>query len=193
VVGLDASPTAMATASLRAARSVAKGGLPNALFAVAAAESPPAELVGRADLLTVTFPWGSLLRGALAVDAAAAAGIASLLAPGARLEALVSVTDRDAAGLGIEPLTSADAAAIVRRWARLGGTLDIFEPATDAIIAASRSTWARRLAAGRGASQRPVWRLAVVNRGHSDRALESRRCASGSLPVAARSRSAGSR
>jgi len=183
----------MATSSLRAARSVAKGGLPNALFAVAAAESPPDELIGRADLLTVTFPWGSLLRGALALDDVAAAGIAALLAAGARLEALVSATDRDAATLRIEPLTSGDRPDIADRWARCGVTLKVFEPASDAIIASSPSTWARRLAAGHGAAERPVWRLVVVNRGHSERALESPRCASGSPPVAAASRSAASR
>jgi 16S rRNA (adenine(1408)-N(1))-methyltransferase len=38
VVGLDANAAAMAEASRRALR---RGGLPNALFAVAAAEHPP--------------------------------------------------------------------------------------------------------------------------------------------------------
>ena len=42
--------------------------LPNALFVVAAAERVPAELHGLADELTILFPWGSLLRGALALD-----------------------------------------------------------------------------------------------------------------------------
>lgn len=183
----------MATASLRAARAVAKGGVPNALFAVAAAESPPDALLGRANLLTVTFPWGSLLRGTLAVDDTAAAGIAALLAPGARLEALVSATDRDAIALRIEPLTAADGPAIARRWAGLGLSLEMFEPASDSVIASSGSTWARRLAAGGCASQRPVWRLVVANRGPREPALESARCAPGSPPVAALSRSAGSR
>ena len=46
VVGIDASAAGMADASRRAARSVPRGGVPNALFVVAAAEqcrrnSPP--------------------------------------------------------------------------------------------------------------------------------------------------------
>ena len=54
----------MAEASRRASRG---HGPSNVLFAVAAAENPPPELCGRVDLLTIHFPWGSLLRGASAV------------------------------------------------------------------------------------------------------------------------------
>ena len=69
----------MAESSLRAARSPVKGGVPNVLFAVAAAERPPAELCGRVDEVSILFPWGSLLRGVLALDpAAAASGVPSI-------------------------------------------------------------------------------------------------------------------
>ena len=43
---------------------------------MASAEALPDGLCGLADLVTVNLPWGSLLRGALALDDAAAAGIA---------------------------------------------------------------------------------------------------------------------
>ena len=68
VIGIDASAGAMAEASRRAARPARRGGLPNALFVVAAAEALPPELDGVADVVTIQLPWGSLLRGALALD-----------------------------------------------------------------------------------------------------------------------------
>jgi len=175
-MGLDASPAAMAEASLRAARAARKGGLPNLLFAVAAAERPPVELCGRADEVTVLFPWGSLLRGVLALDPEAATGIAGLLAPGGRVQALVSVTDRDAANPGLAPLTPADREGLAERWAAFGLRLTAFEPATAEEIHATGSTWARRLGATRrtgrsaiaAADARPVWRLDLRPTGPDD-------------------------
>jgi 16S rRNA (adenine(1408)-N(1))-methyltransferase len=165
----------MAEVSLRAARPARKGGLPNVLFAVAAAERPPGELCGRADEVTILFPWGSLLRGVLALDPGAAAGIAGLLAPGGRVRALVSVTDRDEANAGLAPLRAADRDGLAKRWAAFGLRLTAFEPATAADIHATGSTWARRLGAarraGRGATPsdaRPVWRLALRCTGPDD-------------------------
>jgi 16S rRNA (adenine(1408)-N(1))-methyltransferase len=151
----------MAESSLRAARPATKGGLPNLLFAVAAAERPPAELRGGVDEVSILFPWGSLLRGVLAADTDAAAGIASLLAPGGCVDALVSIANRDAAALGVRPLDAADGAVIARRWRDLGVQLSAFRPATPPEIEASGSTWARRLRAGGGrdAADRRVWRL----------------------------------
>jgi 16S rRNA (adenine(1408)-N(1))-methyltransferase len=153
----------MAETSRRAARAPRKGGLPNLLFAVAAAERPPTELCGRVDEVTVLFPWGSLLRGVLGVEPAAAAGIAALLAPGGRIRALVSIMDRDSAAADLRPLTEADRTALADRWARLGMSLAAFEHATAEEIAASGSTWARRL--GR---ERPVWRVDLCRSGCLD-------------------------
>jgi 16S rRNA (adenine(1408)-N(1))-methyltransferase len=148
----------MAEASRRAARSPARGDATNALFVVAAAERPPLELLGAADELTIRFPWGSLLRGALAIDRAAAAGIAALIKPGGRLTILVSISDRD--GLGLTPIDEAEAAdALADRWNAHGIRLEAICPATDADVAATRSSWARRLGVGRA---RPAWRLAFV-------------------------------
>jgi 16S rRNA (adenine(1408)-N(1))-methyltransferase len=149
----------MAESSRRAARPARKGGLPNLWFAVASAERPPDELCGRAQDLSILFPWGSLLRGTLALDATAATGIAGLLGPAGRVAALISVTDRDAATADVLVLAAGDAEPIARRWASLGLTLAAFEPATIDDIRASGSTWGRRLLAGRGTVDRPVWRL----------------------------------
>jgi 16S rRNA (adenine(1408)-N(1))-methyltransferase len=151
----------MAEASLRAARNPTRGGLPNALFVLAAAESPPAELCRRANLVTVTLPWGSLLLGALALDDEAAAGIAALVEPDGTLEVLVSVADRDAARLGIAPLARGDHAAIGDRWAHYGLVVDAFEPVAAEAVAATGSTWARRLTAGGRTANRAIWRLSL--------------------------------
>jgi hypothetical protein len=91
----------------------------------------PAELSSLADELTIVFPWGSLLRGTLALDdaAAASAGIASLLAPGGVATAFVSIEDRD----GLElPRLDADGAceSLRERWSRHGLELCTLRPAT---------------------------------------------------------------
>jgi len=157
VLGLDANAAAMAESSRRAARPSSKGGLPNLLFAVAAAERPPPDLRGRVHEVRVLFPWGSLLRGVLALDEDVAAGIAALVAPGGVIRALVSVAERDAATLGVPPLIATDRDAIARRWTTHGLAPTCFEPAISHVIEATGSSWGRRLTAT-GAT-RSVWEL----------------------------------
>src|SRR6266704_2224219 len=123
MVGIDASAAAMAEASRRAAASPRRGGRPNALFVAAAAEALPPELDGLADLVTVHFPWGSLLRGLLGADPGVVGGIARVMRPGARLDLLVSVTDRDH-GAGASPLEAKAIAALAPAYRRLGLELD---------------------------------------------------------------------
>jgi 16S rRNA (adenine(1408)-N(1))-methyltransferase len=159
VIGIDANAAAMAEASRRAARG--RGGqrdrLPSVLFVVAAAERPPVELASIADELSITMPWGSLLRGALALDPAAATGIASLIAPGGRTAILVSAIEKD--GLGLGTLDGVDEATLATRWAEHGLQLRSFRLATAEELVASGSTWAKRLAAGR---ERPAWRIELI-------------------------------
>lgn len=155
VLGVDAATVAMAEASGRAARR----GPANAVFLAAGAETlGDTPLAGRMDLVTVTFPWGSLLRGVLGMDPSALGGIAALPAPGGRIEILASVVPSDQ----IEGITSLDASwepAICRSWAAVGIDLVSMRLATTGEIAASRSSWARRL--GATGAARPVWRLAL--------------------------------
>jgi 16S rRNA (adenine(1408)-N(1))-methyltransferase len=161
VVGVDASAAAMAEASRRAAGRPGRGGLANALFLVAAAEALPAGLDGLADLVTVHFPWGSLLRGLLAADPAVLGGLVRVLRPGATLSLLVSATDRDR-GAGVAPIRAPDLAALAGAYGRHGLELTRVGPATAADVAASRSTWGRRLGAGAG---RPAWLLQAQRAG----------------------------
>lgn len=155
VAGVDASAAAMAEASRRAARPPGRGGLVNAVFVVAAAEALPAGLEGLADRVTVHFPWGSLLRGLLTADPAVLEGLARTMRPGAALAMLVSSTDRDR-GAGVGPVGGAELAALAPGYAAHGLALTRVRPATAADVAASRSTWGRRLGAG---DRRPAWLL----------------------------------
>jgi 16S rRNA (adenine(1408)-N(1))-methyltransferase len=156
----------MAESSFRADRPVRRGGLPNALFLVAAAEMPPPALCGVVDELTIAFPWGSLLRGTLGLDHAAATGIAALIKPGGSLHSLVSIADRD--GIGLEPLADEDRGAVAERWSGHELELQCFRPATAIDIEATGSTWAKRLGAGRAGAAgtgRPVWCLDLRRNG----------------------------
>jgi 16S rRNA (adenine(1408)-N(1))-methyltransferase len=153
VMGVDASAAVMATASRRADRR----GPRNALFFAEGAERlADSPLAGQADLVTVTFPWGSLLRGVIGLDDAALAGVAALLRPGGRLLVLASVVPSDGVA-GMDCLDESAETAIGAAWCGAGLELTSFRPATAAEVARSRSTWARRLLAG--GDTRPVWLL----------------------------------
>jgi 16S rRNA (adenine(1408)-N(1))-methyltransferase len=147
-LGLDANASAMAEASRRAAGRPRKGGLSNAGFILAAAESPPDVLRASAELVTVLFPWGSLLRGVLGADPAVAAGVAGRVASGGTLQLLLAPAGRD----GLEGVpTSIDgvvAGAAAAFDANELSVADVHQPSV-AEIAATGSTWARRLGPAR--------------------------------------------
>ena len=158
VIGIDAAAASMAEASRRAARSPNKGGLPNALFLVAGADVLDPVLDACADLVSVLFPWASLLHGALGLDTTVAAAIARIVKPGGLVSILASVTPRD----GVPEVPCLDETAIARiadRWRRLGLALADAHLATPAELRASGSSWARRLAAGR---ERAAWRIELL-------------------------------
>jgi 16S rRNA (adenine(1408)-N(1))-methyltransferase len=158
VVGLDANAAAMAEGSRRAADR--RTGLRNALFVVGAAERPPAELRGRADLVTVTFPWGSLLRGMVGQDDAVLAGVASLLAGGGMLDVVMSAEARDAAVR--DPFDDRARTHLAAAWTSAGLTVDEVTGLAPDLIAAIPSSWARRL---RADPTRHVWRITATRDG----------------------------
>jgi len=157
-VGIDADARAMAEASRRAARNPRTGGLPNAVFVAAGVEMLPHELAGLADLVTVQFPWGSLLRGALGLNASAATAIARLVAPAGALEMAVSIQDRDAVGLSrpAAPFGEGDVDRIRRVYTGLGFELCDFRPLGHEDLTDLHSSWSRRLRVDR---DRRVWSL----------------------------------
>jgi 16S rRNA (adenine(1408)-N(1))-methyltransferase len=160
VIGIDASAATMAEASRRAARAGSRRGLPNALFVVAAAEALPSELDGIADLVAIHLPWGSLLRGALALDEDVAAGIARLVSTSGRVEILAAPSARDRLSPEVD-VRRRLAGGLVDDWRRHGLELCEARPATDAEIAASGSTWARRLGLRAGDPDRAPFRLVL--------------------------------
>ena len=102
--------------------------------------------------MTINFPWGSLLRAVLGHDEVALAGLATLLAPGARAMALFSVIARD----GV-PAPHSQLAAV---YACAGLELVEDRPATAEEVAASGSSWAKKLRAG--SATRPVTRYVIA-------------------------------
>lgn len=164
VIGIDAAAAAMAGSSRRADRR----GPDNVLFLAAGVESlRRSPLAGTADLVTVSFPWGSLLRGVLGLDAAALDGVAATLTVTGRVEVLASVEPGD----GVPDLASLDRTtepAIRAAWASAGLELTAMRLATDADVRASGSSWGQRLRAGAiGDAVRRVWRLDGCRRGRS--------------------------
>jgi 16S rRNA (adenine(1408)-N(1))-methyltransferase len=141
-IGIDSDSASLRDASRRASRPAGKGGLPNALFVVAAAEALPAELGGRADSVTVTLPWGSLLRAVLEPDPRVVRDIRGLLRPQGRLEVLVSVSERDH---GLPALDGSAWCVLADQYRDLDLVPCVVRPAAAADVAASGSSWAKRL------------------------------------------------
>jgi 16S rRNA (adenine(1408)-N(1))-methyltransferase len=139
-IGIDAEATALADASRRAAASVTKGGLPNALFLAESAERLPGILAGRADLVTVVLPWGSLLRGILAPDTTIVAGLRELLKPTGELVLLLSEIAREQVDTLVDRLEGL-------------APLEVRE-AAESDVAELSSGWARRLGIP---GSRPAW------------------------------------
>jgi hypothetical protein len=136
------------------------------VFAIAAAEAPPPELAARADLVTIVMPWGSLLDGVLGRPdgAAARTGIASLVAPRGSVVAYLSTTARD--GRDLPGLDDGLGETLDAGWSGHGLCVASWRPALPDELAATGSSWARRLGlvSGRGdgdRADRTAWRLGL--------------------------------
>jgi 16S rRNA (adenine(1408)-N(1))-methyltransferase len=147
-IGVDADASRMVEASRRALAPLTRGGVANALFVVAAIERLPPELDTVADHVTIHFPWGSLLSGLVSGDERVVGGLAGIARLGARVRLLLSILERDrlgaVSGLDDRSFESLDAA-----YRRHGLRFMDVRPATPEEIDASRSSWAKRLDAGR--------------------------------------------
>jgi 16S rRNA (adenine(1408)-N(1))-methyltransferase len=161
VLGIDADARAPAEASRRVARRARLDGDRRAWFVAAGVETLPAGLTGLADLVTVRFPWGSLLRGALGVDRDVAASIARLVAPGGHLEIVLSLVARDRHDAG-DSFGAADLERMTATFGALGLAPTEARRLSAAEVAATPSTWARRLRAGDTRTGRPVWQVTFM-------------------------------
>jgi 16S rRNA (adenine(1408)-N(1))-methyltransferase len=92
----------------------------------------------------------------LGAEPAVLAGIAGVMRPGARLDLLLSVTGRDN-GAGARPLDADALAALRPAYADQGLQLKKVRPATAEEVAATRSTWGKRL--GAGGATRAAWHV----------------------------------
>jgi 16S rRNA (adenine(1408)-N(1))-methyltransferase len=160
-IGLDPAPGI--EYARRAGRKQAKGGVPNALFAVGSVEDPPCELAGVVDELTVLFPWGSLLRAVALPDVESLRSLRRLCREGASLEVVLSYAERDGSELtrlGVAALSKAHLeGALTRGYRAAGFRVTCIESLSRDELRALPSTWAKRLAFGR---PREVWRLRAV-------------------------------
>ena len=94
--------------------------------------------------VTIHFPWGSLLRGALAEDERVFDAICGLPRAGGVVKLLLSITARD----GRMPLTDHDVARIARTYRIAGFELVAHRAVTRADVDTARSTWGKRLDVG---------------------------------------------
>jgi 16S rRNA (adenine(1408)-N(1))-methyltransferase len=155
-VGMDANAEGLREASQRAARKPARGGAPNALFVRATAEALPEELAGLATAVTVLLPWGSLLRGVAAPEAAVLAGLRGLCAAGASLVVVLGYDAQSDPGADVAPLSRERLDAEVLPAYRDAGFAAEAAPATVEELRGLGTTWASKLAFGR---ERSYWRV----------------------------------
>jgi 16S rRNA (adenine(1408)-N(1))-methyltransferase len=159
VLGIDADVRAPAEASRRVARRARSADDRRAWFVASGVEGLPTGLTGLADLVTVRFPWGSLLRGVLGADHGVAASIARLVAPGGRLEITLSLVARDRHDTAADAFGATDVERMTTTFAWLGLIRTETRRLSAAEVAAIPSTWARRLRAGDTRVGRPVWHV----------------------------------
>lgn len=137
-IGLDASSDALAYAARRGVRER----LPNLLLLREPVENLALESV--ADEVTVHFPWGSLLRGALGEDETVFEAICRLPRPSGVLTLMLSITARD----GRAPLSEGDVARVKRANRSSGLVLAECRAVTRGDVEAARSSWGKRLDVG---------------------------------------------
>jgi 16S rRNA (adenine(1408)-N(1))-methyltransferase len=151
VLAIDASHAAMRESSWRAARSARRGGLPNVVFLASSLERLPRQLSGLASLVTVHFPWGSLLDAAVGRDPAGTLQLANLVAADGMLRLLISASERHASG----GATALHPEAVVTGYAARGFVTEACRRATLDDVEAARSSWGRRLLSSGG--DREAW------------------------------------
>ncbi|MDQ3935985.1 MAG: methyltransferase domain-containing protein [Actinomycetota bacterium] len=153
VVGVDMLAEAFADAASRAARKPTRGGAPNAVFLASDATRPPPDLHARASLVTVNYPWGSLLRAVAAPQAEPLRAIAGLLRPGGRLVALLNLSAAEdsayAERLELPPLDGEHIeGALVPGWRDAGLAEVSWRALAPGEDPPHRTTWGQRLVRG---------------------------------------------
>jgi len=135
----------MSALSHRAARKPARGGVPNALFGRLSLEDAAGDLLGLADVLTVLFPWGSLLR-ALAAPDAGLRTLAAIGKRGSRVHFLYGYGSTESAALGLPELGGSHVLShLENTYAAAGLQVEARYAAREDVVLVE-STWAKKLA-----------------------------------------------
>ncbi len=153
-IGVDATSENLADYSARVSKKPSRGGLPNALYVLANAESLTAELNARANAITINLPWSSLLAGLTRGDACLLASIARLARPGASLDIIINLA-AFASPVPLElqalpvPTVEYALAVLKSRYAEFGIHIKHAKMLGKQEMAQIGSDWALRLAYGR--------------------------------------------
>lgn len=175
-IGLDPVREALRESSARAAKKPARGGLPNVLFVMGAAEELPGPLAGLADVLTVNYPWGSLLKAMVEPVPGILAGLSAVARPGARVSILLNYSvfeDADyALRLGLPPLSPERAREeLIPAYSACGIEIDEVQLLDSAVAVPHRTSWGQHLLLGsKRKSLLLTGRRAVPGPGQSSRA-----------------------
>ncbi|MEO8356243.1 MAG: methyltransferase domain-containing protein [Chloroflexota bacterium] len=119
--------------------------LPNAIFVIASAQNLPYELYGLVSLITINFPWGSLLDSLLTGDPGLLRGLSSISCPNAQMEIRLNGGALAEAGTNLDT----GAKLIYENMNQYGWKLKNPCPMDRYILRNFPTTWARRLAYGR--------------------------------------------
>src|SRR6266508_632898 len=117
---------------------------PNALYFICNARSLPSELYGRANIITINLPWGSLLGDLLAKDPSLLSSLAAIAEPGATLEVRVNADALQECGFSLDEGSNHIQTALTQYGYEVhsSGLLGPLE------LRACQTTWAKRLAFG---------------------------------------------
>lgn len=117
----------------------------NLLFLIANGETLPPELSGLADLITLNFPWGSLLEGLFQPQSRLIANLKMVAKAGTRLELRLNESALRQAGWTID--TAGE--QVVKALEKAGFALSPIQIVEAAALGSFPSSWARRIASGR--------------------------------------------
>jgi 16S rRNA (adenine(1408)-N(1))-methyltransferase len=149
-IGIDANRQPLEKTSHKIYRKPARGGLPNALFLQASAETLPDELNGVASEVYVNFPWGSLLAGVTTGDGTVLSHVRRICVPNALLKMIVGVDpEKDRAEidrLQLPPLTVDYLNHVLAaKYNQAGFQIVETEALSPAALRELHTSWARRL------------------------------------------------
>ncbi|MDR1628812.1 MAG: class I SAM-dependent methyltransferase [Oscillospiraceae bacterium] len=159
-IGIDPSAASMHESALKAAKLARKTGPDNLLFVVCAIESPPMELLGLADRVSVILPWGSLRDGVVKVDSLVLGNLRKLGKPGATLEILVGYDGRnepfEMEKRSLPALSCGYFASLTPQYRHAGIEILRVRAVKNEELKQMESDWAKKLAYG---GERTLYRL----------------------------------